>query len=103
MRAEFGLIVVICAEGRRADAYLLGKKAREVGIILEAELTCYFLNRFLGIGQFALHPQDDFTPDEAAGGKSDGGSQYLVQIASRDVQTVGIERGLAVLGDMAVE
>ena len=103
MRAEFGLIVVICTEGRRADAYLLSKKAREVGIILEAELTGYFLNRILGIGQFALHPQDDFTPYVLASGEADGSGEDFVQIARRDVQTVGVERGLAVLGDVAVK
>lgn len=101
MREKFGLIVVFLAESRWTDARLLRKEAREIGVLVEAETAGYLLHGIGGIGQFALHQQRDLASDVLARGKSDGGGDDFVQVARRDVETVGIERGLAALGDVA--
>ena len=95
---RYGLIVVISSECRRTNPCRLGEKAREIGVILEAELTGNLLYALCGIGQFALHPEHDGLLDVFAGAMADGGCENLVQIARGDVQTVGIERWLAVAG-----
>ena len=97
---RYGLIVVIGSERRRTYPCRLREKAREIGVVLETKLTGNLLNALRGIGQFTLHPQHDCTLDIFAGAMADGGGENLVQIACGDVQAIGIERWLAMAGDM---
>ena len=95
---RYGLIVVFSSERRRTHPSSFREKSREIGIVLEAELTGNLLNALCGICQLALHPQHDGALDVFAGAMADGGCENLVQVTRGDVQIVGIERWLAVAG-----
>ena len=100
--ARYGLIVVFISKGRRTDTCGLREKSGEIGVVLETKLTGNLLYALSGIGQFAFHPERNGALDIFAGAVADSGGENLVQIARGDVQLVGIERWLAMAGDVLI-